>query len=116
MVSNIDDAADGRVHQWREVLLEEAGSPVRIRKENAVRAIRETIRAHFERERQLHARGIKVLSPFFIDEGREVPLRRRRAVEKQNGLYAQMFEDEYQRRARRAGRSRHDRPCVADSM
>ncbi len=56
--------------------------------------IRETILSHIERERTLFHKGVKVLSLFFIDEvakykqydaaGREV-----------NGIYAIMFEEEY---------------------
>ena len=56
--------------------------------------IRETILSHLERERQLFHKGIKVLSLFFIDR-----------VEKYkqydedghpfNGIYADMFEEEY---------------------
>lgn len=56
--------------------------------------IRETILSHIERERQLFARGVKVLSLFFIDEvakyrqydGSGQPV---------NGVYADMFEEEY---------------------
>lgn len=56
--------------------------------------IRETILSHIERERQLFAKGIKVLSLFFIDEV---------AKYKQydahgnatGGTYAQIFEEEY---------------------
>jgi len=56
--------------------------------------IRETIKTHLERERQLFYQGIKVLSLFFIDEV---------AKYKQydiagtafNGEYAQIFEEEY---------------------
>lgn len=56
--------------------------------------IRETILSHMERERQLFHKGIKVLSLFFIDEV---------AKYKQydangrpfNGIYADMFEEEY---------------------
>ena len=56
--------------------------------------IRETILSHIERERQLFAKGIKVLSLFFIDEV---------AKYKQydahgnatGGAYAQIFEEEY---------------------
>ena len=57
--------------------------------------IRETIRAHFERERQLHGRGIKVLSLFFIDEVAKYRL----YDENGNpaaGEYVGMFEEEYQ--------------------
>lgn len=57
--------------------------------------IRETILSHMDREKQLFDKGIKVLSLFFIDEV---------AKYKQydsdgntlNGIYADMFEEEYQ--------------------
>lgn len=55
--------------------------------------IRETIRAHFERERLLHRRGIKVLSLFFIDE--VAKYRRYDETGPVPGDYAQMFEEEY---------------------
>ncbi|MBO6250805.1 MAG: DEAD/DEAH box helicase family protein [Muribaculaceae bacterium] len=58
--------------------------------------IRETIRSHFDKERQLFKRGIKCLSLFFIDEvshyrqydedGNEV-----------KGIFQTIFEEEYQR-------------------
>ena len=57
--------------------------------------IRETILSHIERERQLFRKGIKVLSLFFIDEVakyREYD----EAGQPVNGLYAQMFEEEYE--------------------
>jgi len=55
--------------------------------------IRETIKAHFDKEKQLFAQGIKVLSLFFIDE--VVKYRDYdRADEK--GEYARVFEEEYQ--------------------
>ena len=64
--------------------------------ETAVRRIqiRETIRSHFDRERQLHTRGIKVLSLFFIDE---VAKYRRYGEDGEQlaGEYAAMFEEEY---------------------
>ncbi|MDO6732466.1 DEAD/DEAH box helicase family protein [Marinovum sp. 2_MG-2023] len=54
--------------------------------------IRETIAAHLRREQALFARGIKVLSLFFIDE--VVKYRDyKRADEK--GEYARIFEEEY---------------------
>jgi type III restriction enzyme len=66
--------------------------------EAAVRRIqiRETIRAHFERERLLFPRGIKVLSLFFIDE---VAKYRRYGEDGDPlpGEYAAMFEEEYRR-------------------
>ena len=56
--------------------------------------IRETVRSHFEKEKELFARGIKTLSLFFIDkvenyrkydeDGNEV-----------NSEYGQIFEEEY---------------------
>lgn len=56
--------------------------------------IRETIRSHFEKEKELYNRGIKTLSLFFIDkvenyrkydeDGKEV-----------NSEYGEMFEEEY---------------------
>ncbi len=57
--------------------------------------IRETIQAHFEKERALFDRGIKVLSLFFIDS-----VARYRSYEggnEQPGEYARMFEEEYDR-------------------
>lgn len=56
--------------------------------------IRETINSHIERERQLFYKGIKVLSLFFIDE---VAHYRKydEAGQQQNGIFAQMFEEEY---------------------
>jgi len=55
--------------------------------------IRETIKAHLEREKQLFAQGIKVLSLFFIDE---VAKYRDYNQEDENGEYARIFEEEYQ--------------------
>lgn len=57
--------------------------------------IRETILSHIERERMLFARGIKVLSLFFIDEVahyRDYD----GAGQARNGIYAKMFEEEYE--------------------
>lgn len=55
--------------------------------------IRETIRSHFEKEKELHKLGIKVLSLFFIDE-----VAKYKYYEDGNALkgeYARMFEEEY---------------------
>jgi len=56
--------------------------------------IRETIKTHLERERQLFFNGIKVLSLFFIDE-----VAKYRQYDDSgtavNGEYAQVFEEEY---------------------
>jgi type III restriction enzyme len=55
--------------------------------------IREVIRAHLDRERQLFAHGIKVLSLFFIDE---VAKYRDYTQADGHGEYAQVFEEEYE--------------------
>lgn len=55
--------------------------------------IRETIRAHLEKEEQLFALGIKVLSLFFIDE---VVKYRDYGAACEKGEYARIFEDEYE--------------------
>ena len=56
--------------------------------------IRETILSHIERERRLFHKGIKVLSLFFIDE-----VARYKQYDEVghpfNGIYADMFEEEY---------------------
>ena len=56
--------------------------------------IRETILSHIERERQLFYKGIKVLSLFFIDEVAKYK-QYDAAGHPFNGLYADMFEEEY---------------------
>ncbi|MGN5173490.1 type III restriction-modification system endonuclease [Aeromonas sp. 102P] len=55
--------------------------------------IREAVKAHFEKERQLFSLGIKVLSLFFIDE---VAKYRDYSVADEKGEYARIFEEEYQ--------------------
>lgn len=54
--------------------------------------IRETIKAHLDKEKQLFAQGIKVLSLFFIDE-----VKKYRDYEQadEKGEYARVFEEEY---------------------
>ena len=56
--------------------------------------IRETILSHIERERQLFHKGIKVLSLFFIDEVAKYK-QYDEAGHPFNGIYADMFEEEY---------------------
>ena len=56
--------------------------------------IRETILSHIERERQLFHKGIKVLSLFFIDEVDHYK-RYDEAGKPYNGIFADMFEEEY---------------------
>jgi type III restriction enzyme len=55
--------------------------------------IRETIKAHFDKEKQLFAQSIKVLSLFFIDE--VVKYRDYDRVD-EKGEYARAFEEEYE--------------------
>lgn len=54
--------------------------------------IRETIKAHFEKEQKLFSQGIKVLSLFFIDE---VAKYRDYTQADEKGEYARIFEQEY---------------------
>ena len=56
--------------------------------------IRETIKTHIERERQLFYKGIKVLSLFFIDEVAHYK-EYDKTGQAINGIFAQMFEEEY---------------------
>jgi len=55
--------------------------------------IREVIRAHLDKERELFAQGIKTLSLFFIDE-----VAKYRDYEREDALgeYARVFEEEYE--------------------
>lgn len=55
--------------------------------------IRETIKAHFDKEKQLFSQGIKVLSLFFIDE---VAKYRDYDQADEKGEYARVFEEEYE--------------------
>lgn len=56
--------------------------------------IHETIVSHIERERQLFHKGIKVLSLFFIDEVAKYK-QYDESGQPMNGIYADMFEEEY---------------------
>ena len=55
--------------------------------------IRETIRSHFEKEKELNKIGIKVLSLFFIDEVAKYKYYENNQALK--GEYARIFEEEY---------------------
>lgn len=55
--------------------------------------IRETVKAHLDKEKQLFARGIKVLSLFFIDK---VVKYRDYEQTDEKGEYARIFEEEYE--------------------
>lgn len=56
--------------------------------------IRETILSHLERERQLFSKGVKVLSLFFIDEVAKYK-QYDESGNAQGGIYAEIFEQEY---------------------
>lgn len=58
--------------------------------------IRETIKSHFEKERQLFKRGIKCLSLFFIDEVAKYKSYDEEGNEVK-GVFQKIFEDEYAR-------------------
>lgn len=58
--------------------------------------IRETIKSHFEKERQLFKRGIKCLSLFFIDEVAKYKSYDEEGNEVK-GVFHKMFEEEYLR-------------------
>ena len=55
--------------------------------------IRETIKAHLDKEKQLFAQGIKILSLFFIDE---VVKYRDYDQSDEKGVYGRIFEEEYE--------------------
>ena len=57
--------------------------------------IRETIRTHLQKERELYYKGIKVLSLFFIDEVKKYRVYEGDDDSGRNGAYAKMFEEEY---------------------
>ena len=93
VVSDIDARVD-EVHFTNGAVLE-AGEARGDITESDIRRIqiRETIAAHLEREKQLFAKGIKVLSLFFIDE---VAKYRDYEAEDEKGDYARVFEEEYE--------------------
>lgn len=57
--------------------------------------IRETIKSHLEKERDLYNMGIKVLSLFFIDEVANYRVYDEDNIA-HNGIYADIFEEEYE--------------------
>ena len=56
--------------------------------------IRETIKSHFEKEKEYYKKGIKVLSLFFIDEVAKYKVYDENKIA-HNGEYAKIFEEEY---------------------
>ena len=93
VVSDIDARVD-EVHFINGTVLKagEASGDITERDIRRIQ-IRDTISAHFEREKQLFAKGIKVLSLFFIDE---VAKYRDYDAENEKGEYARVFEKEYE--------------------
>ena len=93
VVSDIDARVD-EVHFTNGAVLKagEASGDITERDIRRIQ-IRETIAAHLEREKQLFAKGIKVLSLFFIDE---VAKYRDYDAEDEKGEYARVFEEEYE--------------------
>ena len=91
-ISQIDALADTVEFTNGEVL--KAGEATGDVTEGDIRRIqiRETIKAHFDKEKQLFGQGIKVLSLFFIDE---VAKYRDYSREDEKGEYARIFEQEY---------------------
>ncbi len=63
--------------------------------------IREAIKSHLQKEQELFARGVKVLSLFFIDEVAKYRLYTEEGTEK--GEYAKVFEEEYREAIRDLG-------------
>ena len=91
------DGREGTVRFLNGLVLHE-GDAVGVVNEDLIRRIqiRETIRTHLERERQLFPKKIKVLSLFFIDHV-ESYRKYGEGGTTSNGKYAEMFEQEYQR-------------------
>ena len=92
VVTEIDDRTD--TVTFSNGVVVEAGKPNGEVDDMVLRRIqiRETIRAHFEKERTLFSQGIKVLSLFFIDS--VAKYRDYEAVD-DKGEYARIFEEEY---------------------
>jgi type III restriction enzyme len=93
VISQIDSTQDTVEFTNGEVLT--VGDATGDVTEAAIRRIqiRETIKAHLEKEAALFAQGIKVLSLFFIDE---VAKYRDYSREDEKGEYARIFEEEYE--------------------
>lgn len=95
VVERIDGRA-GTVTLLNGIVLYEGDSQGEVTEDMMRRIqIRETIKTHLERERVLFAKGIKVLSLFFIDHVESY--RTYNNDDNGKGRFAEMFEDEYQR-------------------
>ena len=91
-ISQIDATRD--VVEFTNGVILRAGEPHGDVNEKDIRRIqiRETIKSHLDKEKQLFAQGIKVLSLFFIDE---VAKYRDYGQADEKGEYARIFEEEY---------------------
>ena len=91
-ISQIDARAD--TVEFTNGIVLHAGQAMGDVNEQDIRRIqiRETIKAHFDKEEQLFAQGVKVLSLFFIDE---VAKYRDYSQPDEKGEYAHIFEREY---------------------
>lgn len=93
IVESIDGVA-GSVCFLNGITLHEGDAIGKVNEDTLRRIqIRETIRTHIERERELFSKGIKVLSLFFIDHVNSYRLFEKGGVS--NGKFADMFEEEY---------------------
>ena len=88
------DGVDGSVRFLNGITIHE-GEAIGKVNEDVLRRIqiRETIRTHIERERELFHKGIKVLSLFFIDHVNSYRIYSKEGIS--NGKFADMFEEEY---------------------
>ncbi len=93
VISQIDKNQD--TVEFTNGLILNAGDATGDETEDTVRRIqiRETIKAHLEKEQALFSQSIKVLSLFFIDE---VAKYRDYSQADQQGAYARVFEEEYE--------------------
>lgn len=95
VVKEIDGRA-GTVTFLNGLVLHEGDAVGKVTEETMRRMqIRETIKSHLERERQLYPKGIKVLSLFFIDHVENYRIYGNEGT--RNGKFAEMFEEEYVR-------------------
>ena len=88
------DGIDGSVRFLNGITLYEGDAIGKVNEDVLRRIqIRETIRTHIERERELFSKGIKVLSLFFIDHVNSYRIYDKDGTS--NGKFADMFEEEY---------------------
>ena len=95
VVKEIDGRA-GTVTFLNGLVLQEGDAVGKVTEDTMRRMqIRETIKSHIERERQLYPKGVKVLSLFFIDHVENYRFYGNEGT--RNGKFAEMFEEEYHR-------------------